>query len=75
MSRRARLVRVALPIATAGIGTSRLPPSDSGLGLETGFEELPTGIDANLYAVTGTSANNVWAVGNRGAVVRYTGGE
>jgi hypothetical protein len=39
------------------------------------FEELPTGSDSNLYAVTGSNANNVWAVGNRGTILRYTGGE
>jgi hypothetical protein len=37
------------------------------------FEELPTGSDSNLYAVTGSNANNVWAVGNRGTILRYTG--
>ncbi|MFK7927927.1 MAG: hypothetical protein AB8H79_07045 [Myxococcota bacterium] len=38
-----------------------------------GFVELPTGSDANLYAVWGSGEDNVWAVGNRGAVFRYTG--
>jgi photosystem II stability/assembly factor-like uncharacterized protein len=37
------------------------------------FQVLPTGSDANLYAVRGTGEDNVWVVGNRGAVFRYTG--
>jgi len=37
------------------------------------FEELPTGTASNLYAVYGSGEDNVWAVGNRGAVFRYTG--
>jgi hypothetical protein len=44
------------------------------VGNETdGFATLNTGVDANLYAVYGSSAENVWAVGNRGQVLRYTG--
>ena len=38
------------------------------------FTVLPTGSDANLYGVSGTSDENVWAVGNRGQILRYTGG-
>ncbi len=34
------------------------------------FEELVTGVDSNLYAVHGVSASQVWAVGNRGQVLR-----
>ena len=47
------------------------PAADAEEG-ETGFTVLPTGIDANLYAVSGTALNNVWAVGNRGAVVQFS---
>ena len=38
-----------------------------------GFVDLPTGADSNLYAVFGSDEMNIWAVGNRGAVYRYTG--
>lgn len=43
---------------------------------EPGYEfvDLPTGSDSNLYGVTGSNAQNVWAVGNRGTILRYTGG-
>lgn len=44
--------------------------SDAPLG---GFDPLPTGAASNLYAVYGSGEDNVWAVGNRGAVYRYTG--
>jgi hypothetical protein len=36
----------------------------------TTFESLPTGVDANLYAVYG-AGDQVWAVGNRGQVLKY----
>ena len=34
-------------------------------------EELNTGIDNVLYAVTGTTEANVWATGARGVAIRY----
>lgn len=37
------------------------------------FRELPTGSTSNLYAIYGSDELNIWAVGNRGAVYRYTG--
>ena len=42
--------------------------------ISEGFEEMNTGITNNLYRVFGSDVNNVWAVGNRGTVLRYTGG-
>jgi hypothetical protein len=39
------------------------------------WTEVYTGVDANLYAVSGSAIDNVWAVGNRGQVLRYTGPE
>lgn len=50
---------------------------NSGIALTgdvAGFKKLPTGTDANLYGVYGTSDENVWAVGNRGQILRYNGG-
>lgn len=35
--------------------------------------ELPTGSSSNFYALEGSGEDNLWAVGNRGAVYRYTG--
>lgn len=37
------------------------------------IELLPTGSAANLYALGGSGEDNIWAVGNRGALFRYTG--
>jgi hypothetical protein len=48
-------------------------PDDTDVPGPGGFEELATDSPANLYAVFGTDEENVWAVGNRGAVFRYTG--
>lgn len=44
--------------------------TDPALG---GFVTLPTDSSSNLYAVYGSSESNIWAVGNRGAVYRFTG--
>jgi hypothetical protein len=53
-------------------GTARMSKAiDEAPGYE--FVELPTGSDSNLYSVTGSNSNNVWAVGNRGTILRYTG--
>lgn len=49
---------------------SAVADTDSTQGTLT---EYPTGAQANLYAVYGSAPDNVWAVGNRGAVYRYTG--
>ena len=37
------------------------------------ISQLTTASASNLYAVTGTSSLDVWAVGNRGTVLRYQG--
>ena len=41
--------------------------------LAPAFRPLLTGSDSNLYGVSGSSADNVWAVGSRGAILRYSG--
>lgn len=35
------------------------------------FRQVHTGVDANLYAVHGATADTVWAVGSSGEVLRY----
>ena len=50
------------------------PPEDADSdAVPGGFDELPTGTPSNLYAVYGSGEANIWAVGNRGAVFRFTG--
>jgi hypothetical protein len=49
------------------------PPEEDTASGPGAFIPLPTGSDANLYAVYGSDEVNIWAVGNRGAVFRYTG--
>jgi hypothetical protein len=39
----------------------------------TGWEALPSGTDKTLYAVWGTAADNVYAVGDQSTIVHYDG--
>jgi hypothetical protein len=38
----------------------------------TAWKALPTGVTNNLYHVTVSADGIAWAMGNRGAVLRYT---
>ena len=55
--------------ALVGSGTEASEGSETGVE----FEELDTGVEENLYSVYGTTWDNVFAVGNRGTVIRYRG--
>ncbi|MFT7518379.1 MAG: hypothetical protein ACI9MC_000510 [Kiritimatiellia bacterium] len=51
-----------------------MPPADDDTDpTPGGWEQLATGAQSNLYAVHGSDEENIWAVGNRGAVYRYLG--